>query len=180
MTIKLAPLAPEAWDRVIAELAGRAIFLAKLLAGEMPRRHRRGLPGGRHAALPHHIARSDYQLFLPGLVEPVQAHRRGLLPARRGVRPRSLPHLHPARPAARSAARAPARGRGRDGTGNASTGELTPRTAGRPTPATFWSGAPLARRSPPAMPTPPPSPPTCSAAWATSPSGAARNRYWPP
>ncbi len=36
VTIKLAPLATQAWDRVIAELAGRAIFLAKLLAGEMP------------------------------------------------------------------------------------------------------------------------------------------------
>jgi uncharacterized Zn finger protein len=36
VTIKLAPLSSEAWDRVIAELAGRAIFLAKLLAGEMP------------------------------------------------------------------------------------------------------------------------------------------------
>jgi len=36
VTIKLAPLSPQAWERVIAELAGRAIFLAKLLAGEMP------------------------------------------------------------------------------------------------------------------------------------------------
>jgi len=36
ITITLAPLEPRAWDRVIAELAGRAIFLAKLLGGEMP------------------------------------------------------------------------------------------------------------------------------------------------
>ena len=36
VSIKLAPLAPQAWERVIAELAARAIFLAKLLAGEMP------------------------------------------------------------------------------------------------------------------------------------------------
>jgi uncharacterized Zn finger protein len=36
VTIKLAPLSPDAWNRVITELAGRAIFMAKLLAGEMP------------------------------------------------------------------------------------------------------------------------------------------------
>jgi uncharacterized Zn finger protein len=36
VTIKLAPLAPDMWARVIAEIAGRAIYLAKLLAGEMP------------------------------------------------------------------------------------------------------------------------------------------------
>lgn len=36
VTIRLAPLSEPAWDSVITELAGRAIFLAKLLAGEMP------------------------------------------------------------------------------------------------------------------------------------------------
>lgn len=36
VTIKLAPLTAQAWERVVTELAGRAIFLAKLLAGEMP------------------------------------------------------------------------------------------------------------------------------------------------
>lgn len=36
VTIALAPLSPQAWERVINDLTGRAIFLAKLLAGEMP------------------------------------------------------------------------------------------------------------------------------------------------
>ncbi len=36
VTLQLAPLSSAAWERVITELAGRAIFLAKLLAGEMP------------------------------------------------------------------------------------------------------------------------------------------------
>ena len=37
-------------------------------------------------------------VLLPGLVEPLQAHRGGLLPAGRGVRPRPVPDLHPPRP----------------------------------------------------------------------------------
>jgi len=36
VTIKLAPLSAEQWERVLTDLAGRAIFLAKLLAGDMP------------------------------------------------------------------------------------------------------------------------------------------------
>lgn len=36
VTLRLAPLAPQTWERVISELTGRAIFQAKLLAGEMP------------------------------------------------------------------------------------------------------------------------------------------------
>ena len=36
VTLKLTPLSSPAWERIITELAGRAIFLAKLLAGEMP------------------------------------------------------------------------------------------------------------------------------------------------
>lgn len=36
ITIKLAPFPTAVWDRVLAEMAERALFLAKLLAGEMP------------------------------------------------------------------------------------------------------------------------------------------------
>ena len=36
VTIKLQVLSAEEWDRVISELGARAVFLARLLAGEMP------------------------------------------------------------------------------------------------------------------------------------------------
>jgi uncharacterized Zn finger protein len=36
VTVSLSPLPPATWDRVIDELTGRVLFLAKLLAGEMP------------------------------------------------------------------------------------------------------------------------------------------------
>jgi uncharacterized Zn finger protein len=36
VTIRVAPLSPSAWRRLARVLAGEAVFLAKLLAGEMP------------------------------------------------------------------------------------------------------------------------------------------------
>ncbi len=51
---------------------------------------------GATVALPRALARPQDRLLLPRLVEPVQAHRGGLLPPGRGVRPRSVPHLQAA------------------------------------------------------------------------------------
>ncbi|NPV79247.1 MAG: hypothetical protein HPY52_03070 [Firmicutes bacterium] len=36
VTIKMQPLSDKEWDRVISAMAGKAIFAARLLAGEMP------------------------------------------------------------------------------------------------------------------------------------------------
>ncbi len=59
-----------------------------------PGRH---LPGGGTVAVPGEARRPEDRVLLPGLVEPVQAHGRRLLPAGRGVRPRPVPAVPPAR-----------------------------------------------------------------------------------
>ena len=71
---------------------GRFISLAKLLAGEMPEEieevfERQVVP------LPPPSAGPGDRLLLPRLVQPLQAHGRGLLPPGRGIRPGPLSPL---------------------------------------------------------------------------------------
>ena len=70
------------WTRVIERIASRADLVTRLLQQEMPDHDRGGLRRGWVCIfLPHSAARFHHRLLLPGLREPLQAHRRGLLPA---------------------------------------------------------------------------------------------------
>ena len=84
-------------DGGVDALSRQAMFVAKLLAGEMPQDIEEAFQAGGAVAVPGRARRSADGLLVPGLVEPVQAHRGGVLPARRGVRPRSVPDLPAAR-----------------------------------------------------------------------------------
>ena len=61
--------------------------------------HRDRSSRGRAVAVPRRSCDDlTTRLLVSGLVQPVQAHRGGLLPAGRGVRPRPVPDLPAARP----------------------------------------------------------------------------------
>ena len=93
VTIQVKRLSPAEWEKLAKALAQQAIFAAKLLAGEMPQDIEKVFQAAKLVALPREIQGPGNGLLLPRLVEPLQAHRRGLLPAGRGVRPRSVPDL---------------------------------------------------------------------------------------
>ena len=98
VTIEVKTLSESDWEKVLDALGRQALFAAKLLAGEMPQDIE---PVFREVGLslfPAKLRRPEDRVLVPGLVEPVQAHRGGLLPAGRGVRPRPVPDLHPAGP----------------------------------------------------------------------------------
>ena len=73
-----------------------------------PRRSRRRSPSRRRSLFPTSADELELGLLVPGLGEPVQAHRRGLLPAGRGLRRRPVPHLRLAREGQGRAAHRPA------------------------------------------------------------------------
>ena len=82
VTMKLAPLSAEKWERVISELSGRALFLAKLLAGEMPAEIEEVFRAAGAPLFPAKYQDMTTECHSPDSFQPVQAYCRRLLPAR--------------------------------------------------------------------------------------------------
>ena len=116
----------------------RALFLARLLAGEMPIDIEEAFEAVELSLFPERRGDLRDELQLPRHREPVQARRRGLLPPGRIVRPRSIPGVRVAWPAARPAS---SRTCGRCA--------LPPRPSSRSIPAPAPAGA---LEGPPAVP----------------------------
>ena len=141
VTIQVKTLSEAEWAKVLDALGRQALFAAKLLAGEMPQDIEPVFEEVGALAVPRAAGRPDDRVLVPGLVEPLQAHRGGLLPAGRGVRPRPLPDLHAPGPEPRgpddpAGSVGPAgRRRRRLGRGVAAA----PRALD-PEPAAFWEG----------------------------------------
>ena len=92
-------------------MASQALPLAQLLAGEMPHDIEDVFASCKLTLFPRSRARAEGELHVPGLGEPVQAHRGRLLHPRRAVRPGPVPDLRLAGPrAGRSCSSTCARG----------------------------------------------------------------------
>ena len=81
------------WDAVESVMASSAVFMASSWPATCPRRSRRRSPSSSVSLFPTSADDLDSACSCPGLGEPVQAHRRGLLPAGGGVRRRPVPDL---------------------------------------------------------------------------------------
>ena len=90
-------------------MAARAVFLARLLAGEMPDEIEEAFEAASLRLFPARRGDLATTLLVPRHGEPVQAHRGRLLPARRVVRREPVPHLRVAGPIPRAADRRAAR-----------------------------------------------------------------------
>ncbi len=112
VAIQVKPLADAEWKQLADALAQQAIHVAKLLAGEMPQDMEDVFKQAGLSLFPTRLGDLMTKCSCPDSFEPVQAHRGRLLPARRGVRPRPVPDLHPAGPQSRGAAGPAGRSRG--------------------------------------------------------------------
>ena len=81
------------WEAVESVMASSAVFAARLLADEMPEEIEEAFADSSVSLFPTIGRRTRLGLLVPGLGEPVQAHRRGLLPPGGVVRRRPVPHL---------------------------------------------------------------------------------------
>ena len=68
------------WGGIEDVMASRAVFLAKLLSGQMPEEIEEAFVECSTTFFPDSDDDLVTNVLLPGLGEPVQAHRRGLLP----------------------------------------------------------------------------------------------------
>jgi hypothetical protein len=88
--IKVNPYDRPTWTRIERAMASQALFLARLLAGEMPAPDRGSLRGSRFPALPRAGERPRHVLLVSGLGIAVQAHCGHLLSAGRAIRRRPV------------------------------------------------------------------------------------------
>ena len=86
VTITVAPLTTAQWKTVESQLAAQALFRAKLLAGEMPAETEQVFADCGTPLFPRSAARPGHALQLSRLGGALQAPRRGVLRACRGVR----------------------------------------------------------------------------------------------
>ena len=86
------------WAGIEDVMASRAVFLARLLSGEMPEEIEEAFVESATTLVPGLGRRPRLRVLVPRLGESVQARRRGLLPDGGSLRRRSLPHLRLARP----------------------------------------------------------------------------------
>ena len=108
-------LSENQWRRAEKAMASQALPLARLLAGEMPTEIEDVFAACRLTLFPELQGRAEGQLHVPGLGEPVQARRCGVLHPRRALRRGSVPDLRVAGTRQGGIARAAAcAARGRD------------------------------------------------------------------
>ena len=81
------------WASVEDVMASRAVFLAKLLSGEMPEEIEEAFVESSTTLFPASDVGPRLRVFVPRLGEPVQARGRCLLSDGGSLRRRSLPHL---------------------------------------------------------------------------------------
>jgi uncharacterized Zn finger protein len=142
VTIRVHALSAADWAEGRADAApGGAVRGQAARVGDAGGR-RGGVQGDGGVSLPRPARRARHGVLVPGLGEPVQAHRGGVLPARRGVRPRSVPHLPAARALARRAGGAAPRA-GVRAEAEEDAREVVPRATTRAPacgPGAFWGG----------------------------------------
>ncbi len=68
--IRLAPLSPPEWDKVIETMAGQAIFAAKLLSGEMPQNIEEAFGAARVALFPTNLDELETDCSCPDWANP--------------------------------------------------------------------------------------------------------------
>ena len=83
--VEIKPLTDADWDKVMDAMAAQAIFAAKLLAGEMPPDIEEAFSAAGVSLFPRTGERPGDRLLVPGLFQPVQTHRRRLLPDGRAL-----------------------------------------------------------------------------------------------
>ena len=93
------------WTAVLDALAADASLTAAMLAGELPREVEDVVAAQGVDLFPSGAPRPRHGLHLPGRDGPVQAPRRGVLPARRAVRRRPVRRARAAGPRPRDRAR---------------------------------------------------------------------------
>ena len=133
VTIRVPTPTARQWRGIDASLRERIGLAANLLAGEVPPELEEVFDQADDAAVPASVGRSPGPLHVPGLRQPVQAHRRGALRLRRPARLRPVAAPRVARPDPR---RHPRRGRpaGNGPTRAARAAPVVAASAGRAAP----------------------------------------------
>ena len=85
ITMEVKTLSAGDWSKVVDALGRQALFAAKLLAGEMPQDIEPVFAEVGLSLFPAQASGSEDGVFVPGLVEPLQAHRGGVLLAWRRI-----------------------------------------------------------------------------------------------
>ena len=107
VSLSLDPFEEEQWGFVIEEMSQRAIFTAKLLAGEMPQNIEEAFTASGLSLFPFSKFDIHSRCSCPDPSQPLQTYWRSVLPPGRLFQPRSLHSVSAPRPHEREYPRSP-------------------------------------------------------------------------